>query len=761
MASIFEQLNALSRGGVAVLADAGVKSAVVLLAAAIASKMLCQAPAAVRHRIWSLGLCGALVMPLLSWMLPQLRLPVLPAKVASEETADELGGATPTERPELAAIGSMVHEDSSAAQLALLDSSRDDDLHASPQTAAHLDAQAYVLGVWMVGLAMVLATLAAGFGVNWLLVRKSRRLTQARFLRWIAELSARIGLTRKVAAFESPQPVVPMTWGLVRPMVLMPVDWRDWPEERQRCVLLHELAHVKRLDVLFQTIGRLAAALYWFNPLVWFAVRQLRIERELACDDCVLASGERASDYARELLRIAKLYRPRPLAVGVAMAHSARLDQRVLRILDQACSRLPMSRRAARCTFLTAAVLVLGVAATSLVERSTSAVEGQDEPARQINGDDAFVPRTAVVHKDVVSHRSNHVNAVAVSSDGKLVAGAGMDRLVRVWKLDGGELVHQLQGSQQVVREVAFQPRGSLLASAGDEPVIRIWDVAAGTQVKTLRGLSSVTSIGFSPNGRLLAGCSFKQKGPQHWQGDVVVWDVDSGEIVRVVETQANGYYRGVAFSPDGSLLAAAFDSAGSSRSSGVKLWDTTTWELKRTLLRGRGASVTVAFSPDGRHVASGGGYVEIVDGRMATGEVKIWDVNSGNLVGTLARPAGGGYVAIAYSPLGSIAGQGFGPVVKTRTGTTIVSEITNWNPVTEQFTWNVTDAFCGEPTPPAFTPDGTKLITCDDEAVRVLGAESGETLCVLMKAERLPVGQKAENGAVPIRHPTLRPMIQ
>jgi beta-lactamase regulating signal transducer with metallopeptidase domain/tetratricopeptide (TPR) repeat protein len=249
------------------------------------------------------------------------------------------------------------------------------------QTAPPLDARAYVLGVWMAGLAMVLAPLAAGFGANRLLVRKSRRLTEARWVRLIAELSARIGLTRTVAAFESPRRVIPMTLGLLRPTVLVPQDWRDWPHQRQRCVLLHELAHVKRLDVGCQVIGRLAAALYWFNPLVWFAVRQLRIERELACDDCVLASGERASDYARELLETARLYRLRPLAAGVAMAHSARLDQRVLRILDEARSRLPLSRRAARWLFLTAAVLVLGVGATSLVERSTSAVAHEQADA--------------------------------------------------------------------------------------------------------------------------------------------------------------------------------------------------------------------------------------------------------------------------------------------------------------------------------------------------------------------------------------------
>jgi WD40 repeat protein len=323
-----------------------------------------------------------------------------------------------------------------------------------------------------------------------------------------------------------------------------------------------------------------------------------------------------------------------------------------------------------------------------------------------------------------------------------------MDRSVRIWKLPRGELLHQLEGSRNVIRAVAFQPKGSLLASAGDEPVVRIWDVAAGALVKKLRGLHAhATSISFSPDGKFLAGCSFKQAGPKQWQGDVVVWDVDAGEVVRVVESQDNGYYRGVAFSPDGSLLAAAYDSTGNSKSAGVKLWDTKTWELKRTLLRDRGASVSVSFSPDGRHVASGGGFVEVNDGRMATGEVKVWELESGNIARTLARPGGGGYVAIAFSPSGSIAGQGFGPAIKTPTGTSLISEITNWNPDGEHLIWNVRCAFCGQATPPAFTPDGIKLITCDTEAVRVLDAQSGETLHLLMKAERSPVSP-TEKGA-------------
>ena len=88
-------------------------------------------------------------------------------------------------------------------------------------------------------------------------------------------------------------------------MLLVPAEAEAWPDERRRLVLLHELAHVRRWDWLTQLVAHVACAMYWFNPLVWLAARQMRIERERACDDLVLASGAKASDYAQELLALA------------------------------------------------------------------------------------------------------------------------------------------------------------------------------------------------------------------------------------------------------------------------------------------------------------------------------------------------------------------------------------------------------------------------------------------------------------------------
>jgi hypothetical protein len=175
---------------------------------------------------------------------------------------------------------------------------------------------------------------------------------------------------------------MPMAWGLIRARVLLPAEAEDWPVERQRVVLLHELAHVKRRDSATQMLAHLACAAYWFNPLVWLAATRLRAEREHACDDLVLAAGTRGSDYADHLLDIARSLRSGawPTWSAVTMAHRSQLEGRLMAILDPALPRRSPTRRAVAAFAAVAIVSIVSLAGVRAVAKAADA-EAQGRPS--------------------------------------------------------------------------------------------------------------------------------------------------------------------------------------------------------------------------------------------------------------------------------------------------------------------------------------------------------------------------------------------
>jgi beta-lactamase regulating signal transducer with metallopeptidase domain len=128
----------------------------------------------------------------------------------------------------------------------------------------------------------------------------------------------------------------PVTWGVLRPIILLPRTAISWPRERLHAVLLHELAHIRRRDSLANMISQAACALYWPNPLVWIAAAKLRREAEIAADDAVINAGIKPSTYASELLALAQEFRARQTAfAGMAlfMAQPSSLEARVESVL--------------------------------------------------------------------------------------------------------------------------------------------------------------------------------------------------------------------------------------------------------------------------------------------------------------------------------------------------------------------------------------------------------------------------------------------
>jgi TonB family protein len=132
---------------------------------------------------------------------------------------------------------------------------------------------------------------------------------QVRQLRQRAVISTKselLRLSRVTEVWFSHEVRVPVTCGLLRPRILLPGAAEFWALERVEAILRHELAHIRRHDLLIQVLSHLVAALWWFQPLAWVMRHRLRVQSELASDAEVIRSGFRASTYAAELLEVAR-----------------------------------------------------------------------------------------------------------------------------------------------------------------------------------------------------------------------------------------------------------------------------------------------------------------------------------------------------------------------------------------------------------------------------------------------------------------------
>src|SRR5262249_2309904 len=154
----------------------------------------------------------------------------------------------------------------------------------------------------------------------------------------------RLGVHREVRLLESGEVNVPMTWGLLRPVILLPASAGGWSRDERRMVFRHELAHVRGGDWAFGLAARFACALYWFHPGAWWIARSLRRDAERAADDRVISSGVARSDYAELLIAASAAGAP---SVETALALSGRgpLRARLTSILDARHDVRPLARR--------------------------------------------------------------------------------------------------------------------------------------------------------------------------------------------------------------------------------------------------------------------------------------------------------------------------------------------------------------------------------------------------------------------------------
>ncbi|MCG8648635.1 MAG: M56 family metallopeptidase, partial [Pirellulales bacterium] len=317
MNSLWNSADAATQNVASILADAAVKSAILLTVTLLITTLMRRRSAAALHRGWTLGLAGCLLVPLVSLMSPGWTPPLVSDSLAAvpAERLEPAGPPAPqplhqaeTRLPETQSplASSPISKRAIAEGASVpppdlaLDPDADAAAPAGPQeNPRHAESDstamvwvggpaAWLLGIWLIGVSFCLLRAFWRRRVMLQMLKDCFPIDDDRWHRLLEDAARSLELNRRVRLLKFGQAQSPICTGALRASIVIPADSDHWDESRRRLVLLHELAHVKRYDVLTQTIAELVCAALWFNPICWIGKSQMRRLRELACDDLVI-----------------------------------------------------------------------------------------------------------------------------------------------------------------------------------------------------------------------------------------------------------------------------------------------------------------------------------------------------------------------------------------------------------------------------------------------------------------------------------------
>lgn len=384
-------------GNIEFLINLILKGSLILLLAMGANLLLRFSSAAVRHWVWCLAFGGLLLLVPFSLLLPKKPISLLPQvqsvsysdnspaspvnnsgkrtleKTESFLSTRESSGQIMRRENSIHSLTEVRKENPEIAGSASVSEQKSQPLRPSMAKGITINWSSLIFVIWVSGVFVFFLRFAWSLTKIWKISSEGQEIADKGLKKLLKACEENYGVRGSIHMVSTRNIGIPATFGLFRAVLLLPADISTWPKDKQKAAICHELAHIKRRDYIFNLIAQMACALYWFNPLVWMAIRSFWIERENACDDFVLQNGTRDYEYADHLLEIAcRFSRLKSLRrCASVMASKSDLKNRLTHILSKKASRRALTLRAFVLSVLGVLFILLPLATASIQEKQS------------------------------------------------------------------------------------------------------------------------------------------------------------------------------------------------------------------------------------------------------------------------------------------------------------------------------------------------------------------------------------------------------